>query len=78
MLAHVAVAEPGLVGKCDHGILSLLLDLGQFDASCAQELLAAVGHHASHVVNELSHEYATVEANVQVELPLRDDMLLVS
>ena len=64
MLTHVAVTEPRLVRKRNHGILSLLLDFGQLYAPSAEELLATIGHDTSHVVYELAHEHAAVETHV--------------
>lgn len=55
MLAHIAVAKPWLVGESDHRILSLLPNLGKFDASSAQELLSAISHDSGNVVNKLAH-----------------------
>jgi len=42
VVAHVVVAEPGLVGQGYHGVFAVLLDLGQLDLSWAQELVSGV------------------------------------
>ena len=70
MLAHETIAEPWLVGKSDHCIFSLLLDLHEFDASGTQELLSAITHNSCDVIDELAHEDTVVEAYIQIELSL--------
>ena len=78
MLTHIIVAQPWLVRESDHRVFSRLTNLHELDTTGAQELLTTISHITCHIVDDLPLKHAIFEAYVEIELSLRDYMLVVS